>query len=234
MELSKILNEVSNNGPVDRHACSFPQGQCSTGSGNYRKIVSHIFGRNKMCTKMIPDDVWVYYCRKHYQRARYRMTRSWPMTQADLALKTIDNLQEWGGVESFKLALRRRETRRVVSESTMNYDDDSTNLQQPSFEGNEGPERGLSTSPETPFSEGEFTIRKRSPTIVTCPVPKWLKMHIGPNKSFPEVRAILQALKDYLEDLQDRGYDIRFPDVEILPQVKPNVRLPDRGASTQC
>ncbi|KAK8128824.1 NADH-ubiquinone oxidoreductase 49 kDa subunit [Apiospora sp. TS-2023a] len=36
---------------------------CDTGS-QPRKAISHIFGRNKLCTRMIPDQVWVHFCRK--------------------------------------------------------------------------------------------------------------------------------------------------------------------------
>ncbi|KAL3477726.1 hypothetical protein BJX99DRAFT_257098 [Aspergillus californicus] len=37
-----------------------------------RKVVSHIFGRNKKVTKRIPVWIWEYWCRRHYQRTRYR------------------------------------------------------------------------------------------------------------------------------------------------------------------
>lgn len=48
--------------------------QMSTGSEGvyFRKVVSHLFGRNKTSTKLFPQHVWVLYCRRHYQRARYR------------------------------------------------------------------------------------------------------------------------------------------------------------------
>lgn len=36
-----------------------------------RKVISQFFGRNKGPTKLIPNDVWHYYCRKDYQRHRY-------------------------------------------------------------------------------------------------------------------------------------------------------------------
>lgn len=36
-----------------------------------RKVISQFFGRNKAATKLIPDSVWHYYCRKDYQRQTY-------------------------------------------------------------------------------------------------------------------------------------------------------------------
>jgi hypothetical protein len=93
--------------------CEFSGEACSTESTHYRKVISHIFGRNKKCTTGVPDYVWIYYCRKHYQRARYR-TGEWPFRQCDLAVDTIQNMRAWGGVESFNLQLRRRETRRTT------------------------------------------------------------------------------------------------------------------------
>ncbi|PGH23541.1 hypothetical protein AJ80_02321 [Polytolypa hystricis UAMH7299] len=97
------------------HECQFSGEACSTESTHYRKVISHIFGRNKRCTVSIPDYVWIYYCRKHYQRARYR-TGEWPFRQCDLAADTIRNMRAWGGVEDFKLQLRRRETKRASVE----------------------------------------------------------------------------------------------------------------------
>jgi hypothetical protein len=78
---------------------------------HFRKIVSHLFGRNKASTKLFPDHVWVWYCRKHYQRARYRAAQ-WPFTQCELLLQSLDRMEDWGHVVSFELRLRRREALR--------------------------------------------------------------------------------------------------------------------------
>jgi hypothetical protein len=79
---------------------------------HFRKIVSHLFGRNKASTKLFPDYVWVYYCRKHYQRARYR-AEQWPFSQCELLLQSLDRMEEWGKVLFFELRLRRREALRA-------------------------------------------------------------------------------------------------------------------------
>ena len=39
---------------------------------DHRKVVSHIFGRNKACTRKLPENLWRLWCRKHYQRFKYR------------------------------------------------------------------------------------------------------------------------------------------------------------------
>lgn len=92
--------------------CFFACSDCSADSSHHRKVISHIFGRNKSCTTSIPISVWVHYCRKHYQRARYRADSQWALTQCDLAMRTIDNMESWGGVENFDVVLRRREINR--------------------------------------------------------------------------------------------------------------------------
>ena len=63
-----------------------------TGKGPMgRKVISQFFGRNKGPTKLIPNDVWHYYCRKDYQRARYAAEHG---TADELAKQVIDNLRD--------------------------------------------------------------------------------------------------------------------------------------------
>jgi hypothetical protein len=56
-----------------------------------RKVISQFFGRNKGPTKLIPNDVWHFYCRKDYQRARYAAEHG---TTDELAKQVIDNLRD--------------------------------------------------------------------------------------------------------------------------------------------
>ncbi|KAH2524907.1 hypothetical protein KXW97_003218, partial [Aspergillus fumigatus] len=96
-------------------AAATPANGSGSGSGSHpRKLISHIFGRNKTSTKLFPSTVWVHYCRKHYQRARYR-SRAWPFTQCELLLDSLGRMEAWGGVESFEVVLRRREMERLSS-----------------------------------------------------------------------------------------------------------------------
>jgi len=95
---------------------------CDTGS-QPRKAISHIFGRNKMCTRLIPQSVWVHYCRKHYQRSRYRNPKEYAKLQCDLVQQQIRRVHDWslanmkngapGIVQDWGLAVRKREQKRL-------------------------------------------------------------------------------------------------------------------------
>ena len=86
---------------------------CNTGSNDYRKVVSHIFGRNKKCTTQIPEECWIEYCRKHYQRTRYRTTKAQSKqyfnVQFDILLRQLTRLERWGEVRSWEIAIRKKE-----------------------------------------------------------------------------------------------------------------------------
>lgn len=68
--------------------------KCDTGSP-LRKVISHLFGHNKSCTLAIPKSIWVYFCRKHYQRLRYRKPTSFVKCQIELAEVLLNRLQRW-------------------------------------------------------------------------------------------------------------------------------------------
>ncbi|KAL4872424.1 hypothetical protein BDV12DRAFT_143145 [Aspergillus spectabilis] len=123
--------------------CTFPYpAPCTINKGGedpkLRKVITHIFGRNKACTKKIPKPIWVYWCRKHYQRARYRCWfadkssngvgengygecggvtgRAWAIAQCGLVRKVLAEMEKWGGIEGFEVELRRREVARLENE----------------------------------------------------------------------------------------------------------------------
>ena len=87
--------------------------KCNTGSRDYRKVISHIFGRNKKCTTQIPESCWIIYCRKHYQRTRYRTSKAEVKTyfniQFDNLARQLTRMERWGGVRSWTIALRKKE-----------------------------------------------------------------------------------------------------------------------------
>ncbi|OAA65103.1 hypothetical protein LEL_10550 [Akanthomyces lecanii RCEF 1005] len=95
---------------------------CDTGS-EPREAISHLFGRNKACTRRIPNHVWVYYCRKHYQRSRYQEAEKFPRTQIELFKRQVLRLQDWSEknsklregdyIRSWTLSLRKREQNRI-------------------------------------------------------------------------------------------------------------------------
>lgn len=125
--------------------CMFVE-NCDTGS-QLRKAISHLFGRNKSCTKLIPPNLWVSYCRKHYQRIRYRNARTYPITQMELVETQIERLKAWSErnqesgkgayIQSWTLSLRKREKKRREGKKGGNEDDEDVSAlgseQIPSF-----------------------------------------------------------------------------------------------------
>lgn len=126
--------------PLEEEAqCMFVD-DCQTGS-QLRKAISHLFGRNKACTLRIPKHVWVYYCRKHYQRIRYRNAKTYPLNQMHLVKMQITRLQEWSEnnrrqgsgpyIRLWTLTLRKREQNRLDKEGGLadEGDDDALEAQ---------------------------------------------------------------------------------------------------------
>ncbi|EGE80346.1 ORP1, variant [Blastomyces dermatitidis ATCC 18188] len=255
--------------------CQFSGQACSTESNHYRKVISHIFGRNKKCTVNIPQHVWIYYCRKHYQRARYR-TAEWPFRQCDLAIETVQNMRAWGGVQNFNLQLRRRETWRTArqineegNDGEKAEGDQDEAMLDAEAEAHEPGEPSPSSKSRTftpinrpprvkaPVKEGESDYhgnededesedknlvdsvptdeeilppkrrkKKRSPTIIPHPVPNWLHTRVGPNKTFDEILSVLRDLRAHLTEIAQQKQLPHFPDIEILPSLRPRSVTP--------
>jgi len=95
--------------------CTFSPG-CNLDSPD-RRVISHFFGRNKRETRAIPDECWGGYCRQHYQRARYRQSvDQFALTQMYLVHKTVENLEKWGGVLDWHIAVRKRAVDQIARE----------------------------------------------------------------------------------------------------------------------
>lgn len=64
--------------------------------------------------------------------------------------------------------------------------------------------------------------QRKTPLIEPAPVPDWLRLEVGGNKSFDDIRDIIHRLSDYLTHLREQGRrdEIRFPDIEILPEFR--------------
>jgi hypothetical protein len=147
MELSRILNdsfigkqhllaEPSSSGPSDifspnpaSRSLPLPAGTSLTPRcacvddcnlpGPLRRIVSHYFGRNKRGTRAIPESAWVFYCRQHYQRARYRQPEhEYAQMQMRLVRQTVEELEVWGGVTDFTIRLRKRAVLQLKNEKS--------------------------------------------------------------------------------------------------------------------
>ncbi|GAQ07348.1 hypothetical protein ALT_4669 [Aspergillus lentulus] len=205
----------------------------ASGKGSHpRKLISHIFGRNKTSTKLFPSSVWVHYCRKHYQRARYR-SRAWPFTQCELLLDSLARMEAWGGVESFEVVLRRREVQRLSSSFAEQQASDKEGVRV-----RKGRRGGASASASACASEGEEEHaddeeesgdgkkrQRRKPRIKACPVPEWLRAETGPGKTFAEIRAIVERIREDLTEQHRQAQktktknkeQVLFPDIEILP-----------------
>lgn len=104
-------------GPIDS-LCE-AVARCRAGSGDHRKTVSHIFGRNKAATRGIPEDSWIKWCRKHYQRFTYRdsLAGNWHKHQLRLVREQIDRFENRTTISSWKIALRKKEQGKLDMEN---------------------------------------------------------------------------------------------------------------------
>ncbi|OLN85594.1 hypothetical protein CCHL11_05770 [Colletotrichum chlorophyti] len=170
---------------------------CDTGS-QPRKAISHIFGRNKLCTRMIPAHVWVHFCRKHYQRSRYRNAHEYSKLQVDLVQKQIARVQQWsdeneragkaGVVNSWSLAIRKREQKRLEDKK-------------------ESKKRAYQDESEDEQLDGAM--------LNGTAVPEWLLSKCGAGYTTAAIQEIVAQLKNEI----DNGGLSQIPDIEILPTI---------------
>ncbi|KAL8288873.1 hypothetical protein RB597_000790 [Gaeumannomyces tritici] len=201
--------------------CLWGNVPCDTGS-QLRKAVSHIFGRNKLCTRQIPDLAWVHFCRKHYQRARYRLGPNYALTQVRLVIRQINKIRKWsdhnvanghssGVVNSWRIQLRKREERRQETKG-------QTKKRSRGDDDDMGGMDGM---------DGNEDVKAEQP-------PQWLIEKVGDGYTTEQVLNVAWRLK---EDLHNKLYT-RIPDVEILPNItsdrteeaKPRAKAPRRNA----
>ena len=95
---------------------------CVANSDDHRKVVSHIFGRNKACTRELPDSLWIYWCRKHYQRFKYRHEDlgTWHTRQMSLVGQQLQIFENCGQIPSWTIALRKAEHNKLAEEDKDN------------------------------------------------------------------------------------------------------------------
>jgi len=192
---------------------------CTTGSP-LRKVVSHIFGRNKLSTRQIPKNVWVYYCRKHYQRSRYRNPRGFARQQVLLVKRQCERLQLWGGVKDWVIKVRRREELRMNREVGENgedadeAEDDEEGMADEDLEPNDG----SPTSGENSRRNSTTVPRRRSSAGGGS---NWIIRHTGMEKTIDDIYLLLGKIE--LEVQENGG---KFPDVELLPNVDLGMAAP--------
>ena len=167
--------------------------KCNTGSRDYRKVISHIFGRNKKCTTQIPESCWVIYCRKHYQRTRYRTSKAQAKTyfniQFDNLVRQLDNMENWGGVRSWTVSLRKKERDILHAE-----DRQIAQLRKSGA--------NINNNTETQYHK----CRER-----------FLLPYCGKEKSFADVRIMVDAIQREVADLNQT----ELPGFELLPDIDP-------------
>lgn len=197
MESSDILHPIPNKD--DSIKCMF-QEECNLGSV-LRKAISHIFGRNKVCTRMIPERVWVHYCRKHYQRTRYNSGQEYVKCQCDLVLLQIRRIDSWseankkkglpGVVQDWTLSMRKREQMRVEEKKS-----------------------GKRRCVEISDADDNSDAHNYAPPTGTA-VPEWLRLKCGDGYTTDDIEAIMLRLQKEIEDEKRTT----MPDIEILPNI---------------
>ena len=174
-----------------------------------RRVVSHYFGRNKKETRAMPDFVWVVYCRRHYQRHKYRQKAgSFAETQMGLVRKTVENLRKWGGVTGFDLSLRKRAMDQIAKE------DKHAREVEDAIANNRLPPQSPSTS----------ACRER----VLVP-------HIGKNKSYAEIYDFIDMVskkctEEHVEAFEFEIIPIFKPD--FITKKTPTRRTPAKRNAT--
>lgn len=179
---------------------------CDTNS-TPRKAISHLLGRNKMCTRLIPPHVWVQYCRKHYQRARYRNMSGWPPLQCELVQQQIKRLEAWSDenaakgsgpvVKDWTLTLRKREQARrdLASEGNSNVQEIGDNSEPEVEEGRHG---RMDKNDDPPQA-----------------VPDWLFNMVGNGYSNADISSIFERIRQSILNKELPN----MPDIEILPNI---------------
>lgn len=183
--------------------CCLYEPNCDTGS-TLRKAISHIFGRNKLCTRRIPDPVWVHWCRKHYQRSRYRNVRDYSQRQCELVVEQIQRIRDWSNrnkainstmvVRDWTLSMRKREQARIQDEAHK-----------------KGKKRTYSGrhKPEDEDDDDDHSLHTGTA------VPDWLREKCSQVYATDEILDIAHRIRD---DVCNGKLD-QIPDIEILPNI---------------
>ena len=84
---------------------------CYLESTDHRKVVSQYFGRNKRCTQLLDDELWLVWCRKHYQQRRYNLQQEgiWHLKKLELIRVQIERFEESKRVAGWDIALHKTE-----------------------------------------------------------------------------------------------------------------------------
>ncbi|KAK4191430.1 hypothetical protein QBC35DRAFT_448352 [Podospora australis] len=179
-----------------------------------RKVISHLFGRNKTCTRSVPDQVWYCVCRKHYQRGRYRNQQDFMINLCTYVITQTLRIVAWsndnvrngtpedGGLMNWTLTPRRREQARREAKDGKDkasgkrkYEDD---------------EDAAEDDDDDDAAEIQYPSASNG-----VPVPDWLYDMCYKEYLTREVIEIVYRIRGEIE----AGNLIGFPDVEFLPNI---------------
>ena len=90
-------------------------------------------------------------------------------------------------------------------------------------------ERLPPTTPTDTTTTSPSTSSKKSPKNIPRPVPDWLHDCVGPNKSFDEIRQLINDLRTHFLSLVQNNQEPFFPDIEILPNLRRPSKRPSRA-----
>ena len=84
---------------------------CYLASTDHRKIVSQYFGRNKRCTQLLADRLWLVWCRKHYQQRRYNLQQegTWHLKKLELIRLQVKQFQDLTDIVCWDITLHKTE-----------------------------------------------------------------------------------------------------------------------------
>ncbi|KAK1770853.1 hypothetical protein QBC33DRAFT_597351 [Phialemonium atrogriseum] len=200
--------------------CMFTD-NCPNDQGQLRKAISHLFGRNKSCTRSIPPQVWVHFCRKHYQRSRYRNGCGYSKMQCELVGVQLDRVEYWsdnnrrnnqpGVVRGWELAIRKREKERIDkdpsgSKKRPRSDDSEEMGEEP------GPTNGCVGNPEV----GNNPPVATDPAVVRgTAVPEWLLDNCRKGYTTKQIKDIVKRIGEALKS----GALTQVPDIELLADI---------------
>lgn len=191
---------AQDDGPVNPR-CEAHSNDCRTGCFVMRKIIAHIFGRNKLCTYQIPEHCWVQWCRKHYQRLRHRMLeQGWIYLQIKCLRTQLGRMEEWGDVQSFTIVLQRK------FQIEFNRPDPAKNSEN---------ETGVIQLPKTISKSQDKGHTKASPNLSLYPF-------LGAGKCFDYVYAVIDAV----EKAANEGQLKNFPPLQFLPLIDATLHPP--------
>ncbi|KAK9240491.1 hypothetical protein V1525DRAFT_395133 [Lipomyces kononenkoae] len=186
--------------------CAGPDSECHV-DVPARKVVSHIFGRNKRQTLAIPEDMWVFICRRHYQRESYRK-ETFPILQAKLVLMQLDKLEQWGHVSNFTVI--RSKPKRCA----------------PRVAYAAAAAAAATAAPLSPRSQSYIRPRGGNNIDIQSMISRMVDDQT--THSFAQIRALIVAIQAYLDRETDPALRV-FPNIEILPNIEGPLAYIRRG-----